>query len=252
MRTMLVGVLILAAVGCSSGSSSTNNTCVAGASAQCTCANGKTGAQVCGSDGTYGQCSCTGSAGTGGGTGNGGTTGSGGATSGGTGGHSGGTGTGGANGTGGVTGSGGSIGGTANTYATVTVVYNNTLTRQLSHCYGCTALIATDGSAMVTYQLEDGYTQFTISVQPGDAGASKFYVLLNEFSPTVATQYQGAYKLPGPTYQPVTGSCITFNTTNIRSGGTLDGNLSCTLQGGPSSGSPIPATISGSFHATFP
>jgi hypothetical protein len=105
---------------------------------------------------------------------------------------------------------------------------------------------------MVTYQLEDGYSQYTISYQPGTAGASKFYVLLNEFSPTVATMYQGAYKLPGATYQPVAGSCITFNTTDIRSGGSMDGTLNCTLQGGPSSASPIPATIAGSFHATFP
>ena len=237
MRLTLITVLILAGVGCASGSSTTNNTCVAGASAQCTCTNGETGAQTCGSDGTFGQCSCTGSTGTGGGTGGGGTTGSGG-----------GTGTGGTV----ITGRGVSMGGTANPYTTVSVVYNNALTRQLSHCYGCTAVIATDGSATVTYQLEDGYTEYTIGVQPGDAGASKFYVLLNEFSPTVATQYQGAYKLPGPAYQPITGSCITFNTISIRSGGTLDGNLNCTLQGGPSSANPIPATISGAFHATFP
>jgi hypothetical protein len=105
---------------------------------------------------------------------------------------------------------------------------------------------------MVNYQLEDGFTQVALGVQPGDAGASKFSLLLNEFSPTVAAAYQGAYRPPGPTFQPVTAPCITFNTMNIRSGGTLDGTFNCTLQGGPSSASPIPATITGSFHATFP
>ncbi len=248
MRLTLITVLILAGVGCASGSSTTNNTCVAGASAQCTCSNGKTGAQVCGCDGTFGVCSCMGSTGTGGGTGSGGVTG------GGTGGRGGANGSGGANGTGGtvITGGGGSIGGTANTYTNVTVIYNNTLTRQLSHCYGCVAAIATDGTALVTYQLEDGYTTVAIDVQPGDAGAYKFSLSIDEFSPTVATMYQGGYKPPGATYQPVTAPCITFNTINIRSGGTMDGNLNCMLQGGPSSANPIPATITGTFHATFP
>jgi hypothetical protein len=64
--------------------------------------------------------------------------------------------------------------------------------------------------------------------------------------------YQGSYKVPGPTYQPIDGSCITFNTADIRPGGILDGTLNCTLQGGPSTANPISATISGSFHAMFP
>lgn len=43
------------------GCTSSAGRCIAGASLACACANGSTGAQTCGSDGTLGPCSCEGS-----------------------------------------------------------------------------------------------------------------------------------------------------------------------------------------------
>lgn len=49
-------LLPLTLLACSPGA----QTCIVGQSAACTCTSGKTGAQVCQSDGTFGACSCTG------------------------------------------------------------------------------------------------------------------------------------------------------------------------------------------------
>ena len=124
--------------------------------------------QVCTGDGTLGQCMCTGSGsgGSGGKTGSGGTSGSGGAT--GAGGALGHGGSGGSTASGGASGSGGTGG--QSVTGTFTVVYNNVVTRNLTHCYGCSAVVGTGGGAIYTYQMEDGLTVLSISLQSQNGG----------------------------------------------------------------------------------
>lgn len=54
-------------VGCLASSCAGSSRCITGASAACTCTDGRSGAQLCMADGTLGMCACTGGAGGGGG-----------------------------------------------------------------------------------------------------------------------------------------------------------------------------------------
>jgi hypothetical protein len=96
VASVVVGsVTALAACSGGSGGGSGSGSCTAGASVACTCTNGAMGAQVCGTNGQLGACTCSGSAssGSGGGSGSGSGSGgsSGGSTSSGSGGSSGGS-----------------------------------------------------------------------------------------------------------------------------------------------------------------
>jgi hypothetical protein len=247
----LATVSLLAACG---SSNPPGNRCVPGVSAACTCSNGNTGAQICGDDGKFGACSCTGGTGSGGSSGSGGTTGGGGAT--GSGGRGGGGGAGGGGGSlggsggGSSDGGGGSIGGTPDTYANVTVLYNNDVTRHLSNCYGCRAYTSTDGSGTGSYQMEDGLTIFTVTVKPASGTTGQtVQVYLSENNASLATAYRGAYQVP---YTDVATSCVHFNQLTLQNGGVMDGTLNCLLHGGQSSTNPLPAMMTGTFHAAFP
>lgn len=55
----VVMVLVAAAMACSQPGSHAS-TCTPGASQACACSDGRNGAQVCGADGTFGACSCSG------------------------------------------------------------------------------------------------------------------------------------------------------------------------------------------------
>jgi hypothetical protein len=58
MRGLFSMIIALALAGCGGGGGS--NECTPGASASCTCTDGRSGAQSCRPDGTFGACSCTG------------------------------------------------------------------------------------------------------------------------------------------------------------------------------------------------
>jgi hypothetical protein len=244
MRRIFIPTLILFFTACSSSTSS--NACVAGASVSCTCINGKAGAQICGSNGTLGQCVCGDETGAGGG---GGVTAGGSAGRNGGGGVTGGGGITGGTGGSGITGTGGSgTGGAPSIYGDFTVVYNNDITRHLTRCYlGCSAVIASDGSADLTYQMEDGTTIVAITVQPKN-GSYNVNLYLSESNASLPAVYRDAYQVPGAFYQPLSGYCIQFNTLMIEAGGSVDGTMNCQV----SSSTATPATITGTFHATFP
>ena len=262
MRVVFVAALASLLVACSSSSSPSS--CVQGASVSCSCANGKTGAQVCASDGTLGACSCDTGTGTGGsGSGTGGATSSGGTTgTGGSSGHGGATGTGGVTSTGGVTGTGGTTGtggsGAGNT-AQFMVMYAGGPTSTLTTCYSCMgyyfASPRNEGDMTFGMQNSGGGLHFTtvsFAVRPATAGGNEINLGLTEDNTSFAAQFQGMYNLGGAAnvWVPVQGSCVTFNTLSIQQGGAVSGSLNCTLPGG-SATTPIAATVTGTFSGVF-
>ena len=244
VAAIFIGALLAA---CSSSGSS--KPCVQGASVACTCTNGQMGAQVCASDGTLGMCVCESGTGTGG-SGSGGTTGSGGATGrGGTtgsGGAAGRGGSGGAVGSGGGTGSGGTSGQSAT--GSFTVVYNNDVTRTLSRCYSCSAVVTSGGGAIYTYDMEDGVTILSISLQSKNGGYNVDLYLTEGYS-SLPTTYRGAYEVP---YTPQASSCVHFSALTVQTGGVTDGTINCQVPANSPGGNQVPATITGTFHAVFP
>jgi hypothetical protein len=54
-----VALIVSAFVGGCSSSSSGGESCTAGEAHACSCAGGETGTQTCGTDGQFGECSCT-------------------------------------------------------------------------------------------------------------------------------------------------------------------------------------------------
>ena len=259
MRVVFVAALASLLVACSSSGSPSS--CVPGASVSCSCANGKTGAQVCASDGTLGSCSCDTGTGTGGnGSGTGGASGSGGTTgTGGSTGHGGASGTGGATSTGGATGTGGTgtgSGGTSggSTHAQFTVTYDGSLTKTLSTCYSCTAAYTaatnTNGAAY-NFTVDTGITSVSVVVRPAaGGGGNEVAAGLGENNPTVPATLQGTYAT-NPAYMPVGSSCVTFTTLTVGHGGGMAGSLNCTMSGGNDT-TPHTAVVQGTFTATFP
>jgi hypothetical protein len=256
MRNLVPAFIVVVMASCASGSAP--STCIPGASTQCTCADGKAGAQTCGNDGTYGTCSCVSATGSGGATGNGGaggSTGTGGAAgAGGASGHGGSVGSGGATGAGGATGSGGTSGaGGQTTYGQFTVTYDGTLTKTLSTCYSCTAnysLALGVGGAAYNFAVDTGITTVTVGVKPAASGGNEVEVGLGEDNPMVSARLRGTY-LTTPDYVAVGGSCVNFSMVDLSLGGGMAGSLNCTLTGGNDT-TPHTAVVQGSFTAVFP
>jgi hypothetical protein len=224
-----------------SGSSSPN-TCVPGASVACTCANGKSGAQVCSSSGTLGACVCeggTGAGGAGGSSGTGGATGSGGS--------------GGATGAGGTagTGSGGTAGG--ETTGHFTIMYDGSLTKTLSTCYSCTAsyITATNtGGAAYNFSVDTGITSVAITLRPVASGGWEVAASAGGNNSDVPATLRGTFATTPP-YVAVASSCVSFTMLNVAHGGGMAGSLNCTMSGGNDT-TPHTAVVQGTFTAAFP
>ena len=232
---MRVAFIVLALVLAACSSSGSPKTCTPGASVQCTCANGESGAQVCASDGTLGACSCQG----------------------GTGGSGAGSGTGGAKATGGASGSGGSGNGGTSGGATATgqftVTYDGSLMKTLSTCYNCLAVyVASSNTVNATYSftVDTGHTTVSMTIRPATAGGNEISVQFSEGNPTVPTALEGTY-LTSPQFVPAGSSCATFTTLTESQGGMMAGSLDCTLSGGNDT-TPHTAVVRGTFMATFP
>jgi hypothetical protein len=257
MRVVFVAALASLLVACSSSSSPSS--CVPGASVSCSCANGKTGAQVCASDGTLGACSCDTGTGTGGsGSGTGGATGSGGATgTGGSPGHGGAVGTGGATSSGGATGTGGTTGTGGSTAMSAsgqfTVTFDGTLTKTYSTCYACAAnYYATPPpiEGALAFDYNTGQSAVDVDARPASSGSGyEVSVGVEDTEPSTPAGIQGTY-LSTPTWVPMTGSCVTFSQFSLQHGGGMAGTLNCTLTGGNDT-TPHTAVVQGSFQGTF-
>jgi hypothetical protein len=245
MRSTFLAVLTVLLVACASSPSST---CVPGASVACTCSNGNSGAQVCAADKTLGPCMCTasGSGGSGATTGSGGTSGGSGTT--GAGGAVGRGGSGGTTAGGGGSGSGGTGGGQSVT-GNFTVVYNNDITRNLTNCYSCSAVVTSTGGAIYTYDMDDGHTILSISLQSQNGGYN-VQLYLTEGNASLSAMYRGAYEVP---YTPQASSCVHFSALTVQTGGATDGTINCQIPvNSPGGSNQVPATITGTFHAVFP
>ncbi len=163
-------------------------------------------------------------------------------------------GSGGNSGTGGngVVGAGGSNpGGTQSLNLTVT--YDGTTTRSLSHCYYCDATyVAANGSGLLRYQVEDGYTIGSLDLRPSSGGGYEVDLYLSESNRQLPARLQGSYREdPNRTYVPLGQSCVSFTTLEMRLGGVVDGSMNCVLLGGNDT-TPIRAAVTGSFYAVFP
>jgi hypothetical protein len=256
MRVVFVAALASLLVACSSSSSPSS--CVPGASLACSCANGKTGAQLCASDGTLGACSCdTGTGGNGSGTG--GATGSGGtAASGGSTGHGGAVGTGGVTSTGGATGTGGTTGAGGSTAMSAsgqfTVTFDGTLTKTYSTCYVCEANFypQLQNEGALAFDFNTGQSSVDVAARTASSGSgNEISVGVEETEPSTPAGIQGTY-LTTPDWLPMAQSpCVTFTQFSVQHGGAMAGTLNnCTLTGGDDT-TPHTAVVSGSFQGTF-
>jgi hypothetical protein len=232
MRNAFVAIAAMLAACSSPGSP---KSCIQGASIACTCANGESGAQVCGSDGTLAPCSCQGSTGTGG---SGAGAGTGGMTA-----------TGGGPGSGG-TGSGGTSGGQTTT-GQFTVTYDGSLTKNLSTCGTCLGSYSAptnSSGAEFVFTVDSGMTTVSMTIMPASSGGNQFSLALLESSPAVPADLRAEY-VTTPAYVPLAGACATFTTLTLGQGGMMAGSLNCTLTSETTT--PHTAILQGTFAATF-
>jgi hypothetical protein len=148
----------------------------------------------------------------------------------------------------GGSGSGGTGGGQSVT-GNFTVVYNNDLTRNLTSCYSCSAVVTSTGGAIYTYDMDDGHTILSISLQSQNGGYN-VQLYLTEGNASVPATYRGAYEVP---YTPQASSCVHFSALTVQTGGVTDGTINCQIPvNSPGGSNQVPATITGTFHAVFP